>query len=99
MYESLETIGRGSFGVIRKVKRISDGKVLAQKEIDYGQMSQFEKQQLVNEVNILQELKHPNIVSYYERILDTCASKIFIITEYCEGGDLAALIMKCREQS
>ena len=99
MYEPLEPIGRGSYGLIRKVRRISDGKVLAQKEIDYGQMSLFEKQQLVNEVNILQELKHPYIVSYYERILDTCASKIYIITEYCEGGDLATLIMKFREQS
>lgn len=99
MYEPLETIGCGSFGLIRKVKRISDGKILAQKEINYGKMSQIEKQQLVNEVNILQELKHPNIVRYYERILDTFASKIYIITEYCEGGDLAALITKCREQS
>jgi NIMA (never in mitosis gene a)-related kinase len=99
MYEPLETIGCGSFGLIRKVKRISDGKILAQKEINYGKMSQIEKQQLVNEVNILQELKHPNIVRYYERILDTFASKIYIITEYCEGGDLATLITKCREQS
>jgi serine/threonine protein kinase len=98
MYETLETIGRGSFGLIRKVKRISDGKILAQKEINYGQMSQLEKQQLVNEVNILQELKHPNIIRYYERILDTCASKIYIITEYCDGGDLASLISACREQ-
>ena len=99
MYEKLETIGRGSFSLVRKVRRLSDGRILAQKEIDYGQMTKFEKQQLVTEVNILQELKHPNIVAYYERIIDISASKIYIITEHCEGGDLAALISKNRMQS
>ena len=36
--------------------------VLAWKEIDYGQMSEREKQMLVSEVNLLRELRHPNIV-------------------------------------
>jgi NIMA (never in mitosis gene a)-related kinase len=66
-YERLCTIGSGSFGVICKVKRISDGKLLARKEIDYRKMTEKEKKQLVSEVNILRELRHPNIVRYYER--------------------------------
>jgi hypothetical protein len=61
-YESLEIIGfiyhlfnslitnrKGSFGLIRKVKRVSDGKILARKEIDYRAMSDREKRQLVAE--------------------------------------------------
>ena len=98
-YQPLETIGRGSFGLIQKIRRISDGKIFAQKEIHYGQMTQVEKHQLVTEVNILQTLKHPNIVAFHDRIVDTQSSKIHILTEYCNGGDLAKLILKCKQKS
>lgn len=33
-------------------------------------MKDKERQQLINEVNILRELKHENIVRYYDKILD-----------------------------
>lgn len=33
-------------------------------------MDEKEKSQLVAEVNILRELRHPNIVRYYDRIID-----------------------------
>jgi hypothetical protein len=36
--------------------------VLVWKELDYGSMTEREKQMLVSEVNILRELRHPNIV-------------------------------------
>ena len=42
--------------------RKSDKKILIWKELDYGQMSEKEKEQIVSEVNILRELKHPNIL-------------------------------------
>ncbi|KAI8929250.1 kinase-like domain-containing protein [Entophlyctis helioformis] len=97
-YEPLELLGSGSFGVIRKVRRISDGKVLARKEIDYRRMSEKEKRQLVAEVNILRELRHPNIVRYYERVVNRHNCQIYIIMEYCEGGDLAAVIRRCKKE-
>jgi NIMA (never in mitosis gene a)-related kinase len=58
------------------------------KELNYGIMSEKEKQQIVSEVNILRGLSHPNIVKYYYRIIDKQKAKIFIIMEYCDGGDL-----------
>lgn len=48
-YEPLEIIGRGSFGLIRKVRRLSDNKILVRKEIDYRRMSTEEKRQLCSE--------------------------------------------------
>jgi serine/threonine protein kinase len=48
-YEPLEVIGRGAFGLIRKVRRLSDNKVLVRKEIDYRRMTTDEKRQLCSE--------------------------------------------------
>lgn len=68
--------------------------ILVWKELDYGSMTEVEKQMLVSEVNLLRELKHPNIVSYYDRIIDRTNTTLYIVMEYCEGGDLASVISK-----
>lgn len=94
-YELLESIGSGSYGRCQKIRRKSDCKVLVWKEMDYGSMSEAEKQMLVSEVNLLRELKHPNIVRYYDRIIDRTNTTLYIVMEFCEGGDLASLISKC----
>ncbi|XP_006888023.1 PREDICTED: serine/threonine-protein kinase Nek2-like [Elephantulus edwardii] len=93
-YEVLSTIGTGSYGRCHKIRRRSDGKILVWKELDYGSMTEAEKQMLVSEVNLLRELKHPNIVRYYDRIIDRTNTTLYIVMEYCEGGDLASVITK-----
>lgn len=94
-YEVLYTIGSGSYGKCQKIRRKSDGKILVWKELDYGTMAESEKQMLVSEVNLLRELKHPNIVRYYDRIIDRTNTTLYIVMEYCEGGDLSVLINRC----
>jgi serine/threonine protein kinase len=78
-YERLQEIGKGtinfhlklspigSYGSVYKIKRKVDGQILVWKELDYGRMSEREKQQVVAEVNILNQLSHPNIVKYYDK--------------------------------
>ncbi len=66
--------------------------------MNYGKMGDKEKQQLVQEVNLLQKLRHPHIVRYYDRIIDRENTTLFIVMEYCEGGDIASYIKKCREE-
>lgn len=61
-------------------------------------MTECEKQMLVSEVNLLRELKHPHIVRYYDRIIDRTNTKIYLVMEYCEGGDLGQLISKCKKE-
>ncbi|KAL2003534.1 hypothetical protein VTN02DRAFT_3424 [Thermoascus thermophilus] len=91
-YEVLERIGSGSFGVIRKVKRKSDGFILCRKEINYIKMSQKEREQLTAEFNILSSLRHPNIVAYYHREHLKATQDLYLYMEYCGGGDLGMVI-------
>uniref|UniRef100_G1KSG7 Serine/threonine-protein kinase Nek2 n=1 Tax=Anolis carolinensis TaxID=28377 RepID=G1KSG7_ANOCA len=97
-YDVLLTIGAGSYGRCQKIRRKADGKVLVWKELDYGSMTESEKQMLVSEVNLLRELKHPNIVRYYDRIIDRTNTTLYIVMEYCEGGDLSTLIAKSTKE-
>ena len=47
-----------------------------------------------NEIKILKQLDHPNIVKLYEIYNDS--KNIYLITEYLEGGELFDLILKSR---
>lgn len=51
-YEPLEVIGNGSFGVIRKVKRRSDGQLFARKELNFERMTDRDRKQIVAEVYV-----------------------------------------------
>ena len=90
-YIKLQTIGKGSFGTVALVRRKSDNRVLVWKELDYGKMTEREKRHVVTEVNLLRELRHPFIVKYCDRIIDKQTTKLYIVMEYCRGGDLGKL--------
>ncbi|CAG8324589.1 unnamed protein product [Penicillium nalgiovense] len=96
-YEILDKIGCGSFGIIRKVKRKSDGFILCRKEINYIKMSQKEREQLTAEFNILSSLRHPNIVAYYHREHLKASQDLYLYMEYCGGGDLGMVIKNLKK--
>lgn len=90
----LEVIGKGSFGTVRKVRQKCDGKILVRKEIEYTLMNTHERNQLISELRILRELDHPNIVRYFRHDHIAEQKMIHIYMEYCDGGDLAHVVMK-----
>jgi calcium-dependent protein kinase len=49
---------------------------------------------LTNEIKIMKQLDHPNIVKLYEIYQDS--RNIYLITEYLEGGELFDLILKSK---
>jgi len=49
-------------------------------------MDEEEKRMLFNEINILRELDHPNIIKMYEFFEDE--KRYYIVTEICKGGEL-----------
>ncbi|KAF1852093.1 G2-specific protein kinase-like protein nimA [Cucurbitaria berberidis CBS 394.84] len=98
-YDVLEKIGHGSFGIIRKVKRKSDGYILCRKEISYLKMSQKEREQLQSELSILKELRHPNIVAYFERDHIKASQDLHLYMEYCGNGDLGRVIRDLKNKN
>ena len=98
-YEPISYIGKGNFGSITKIRNKLDGKILVWKELNYGVMSEKDRNRIVSEVNILRELHHPNIVKYYDRIIDKKNSKLYIVMEYCPGGDLSKIIKHNRKNN
>ncbi|ETW81214.1 hypothetical protein HETIRDRAFT_46398 [Heterobasidion irregulare TC 32-1] len=97
LYEPLDIIGNGSFGIIRKVRRKSDGAILARKELNFERMSERDRKQIVAEVNILKDLNHEHIVRYHDRHVDRDAGILYILMEYCGGGDLSTLIKQSQK--
>ena len=59
-------------------------------------MSVKEKEQLSAEIQILKELRHPNIVAYYSREHDRSSADVHLYMEYCGNGDLGKVIRQLK---
>lgn len=97
-YQVLEEIGRGSFGSVRKVIHIPTKKLLVRKDIKYGHMNSKERQQLIAECSILSQLKHENIVEFYNWDFDEQKEVLYLYMEYCSRGDLSQMIKHYKQE-
>ncbi len=61
-----ESLGKGSFGDVKRVVRRADGKEYAMKEVPVGNLSRKEVKDAVNEVRLLASLRHPNVIGFLE---------------------------------
>lgn len=80
-------LGRGSFGIVYLVKQRYLSRYFAMKVIKKSPTkAKEEEENLMNEVDILRKLDHPNIV----KITDfySLKTEYNIITEYCQEGEL-----------
>ncbi|KAL3139701.1 hypothetical protein ABBQ38_004011 [Trebouxia sp. C0009 RCD-2024] len=94
-FEVQKLLGKGSYGIVYRVKRLSDGGVYALKEADVRKMSALERADAVNEIRLLASVKHPNVVRYHEAFLD--GNLLCIVMEYAPNGDLGRFIKKGNE--
>ena len=90
-YEFISMLGNGAFGKVRlyRDKNYKD-LLFAIKTLKKEGISSYEFDLLINEVNILSNLDHPNIVKYYGAFEDDYY--IHIIMEYLKGYDLYKII-------
>lgn len=94
-YEQLAILGSGAFGKVYKVKRQSDGVVMALKIIDMSALSSNAKEILRNETELFSLLEHRNLVKCYETFQNASSGEQYIAMELCERS-LKDLIMECR---
>ena len=93
IYEKIDKLGNGAFGVVYKVKRKNAGPnpiIRALKEISKESMiNEQDGEELKNEIEILKNIDHPNIMKIYEFFEDE--QNIYLINEFCGGGDVAEM--------
>ncbi|XP_048233648.1 serine/threonine-protein kinase ATG1a isoform X2 [Ricinus communis] len=83
-------IGSGSFAVVWLSRHRNSGTEVAVKEIDKKLLSPKVSESLLKEISILSTINHPNIIRLFESIENE--DRIFLVLEYCDGGDLAAYV-------
>ena len=93
-YKELKTLGEGAYGVVKKVCLKNDPDSLrAMKIIPKENLIENEDgSKLVDEIEILKNLEHPNIMKIYECFNDK--DNVYIISEFCDEGDLLGKIEK-----
>ncbi|XP_074186006.1 serine/threonine-protein kinase Nek5 isoform X2 [Rhinolophus sinicus] len=93
-YDVIKVIGEGAFGKAYLAKGKSDSKHCVIKEINFAKMPIQEKEASKKEVILLAKMKHPNIVTFFSSFQEH--NRLFIVMEYCDGGDLMKRINRQR---
>ncbi|KAJ2260866.1 Protein kinase [Coemansia sp. RSA 376] len=89
LYSKVKKIGQGASGNVYMAKSIRTGDLVAIKQMDLAK--QPRKELLVNEILVMKESSHPNIVNYIESFLLN-SSDLWVVMEYMEGGALTDVI-------
>ena len=85
-YKIIEKIGTGSYGQVYLAENIFTKESIAMKEIKKSTEDLLSDGEIMDEINILKNLDHPDIVRIME--FYNTEQSYFIISEYCPGGEL-----------
>ncbi|XP_019719706.1 serine/threonine-protein kinase 36-like isoform X2 [Hippocampus comes] len=82
-YHVLAQVGQGSFGRVHKGMKKFTGQVVALKFMPKMGRSNKELQSLKKEIDIMSNLRHPNIVKLFDSF--ETETEVVVVTEYAEG--------------
>ncbi|XP_077093915.1 uncharacterized protein LOC143746077 [Siphateles boraxobius] len=94
-YTIEEELGRGASGIVFLVKD-ADGDLYVVKQMNSRDGEELDS--VKKEVEILKKLQFGYIATYVESFEDKDAVRIYIVMEYCEGGDLSKIMGKQKEE-
>ena len=89
-YEIEGQLGEGGYGKVYLVRHKRMNLLRAMKVISID--SKTSEERTDEEIELLKKLDHPNIIKLFEYFIDE--DNYYLITEYCNGGDLFDLIKK-----
>ncbi|KAG5231515.1 CBL-interacting serine/threonine-protein kinase [Salix suchowensis] len=93
-YELGKTIGEGSFAKVRVAKNVETGDVVAIKILDRDQVLRHKMvEQLKREISTMKLIKHPNVIKILRYVMAS-KTKIYIVIEFADGGELFDKIAK-----
>ncbi|XP_016972130.1 serine/threonine-protein kinase 10 isoform X1 [Drosophila rhopaloa] len=89
-WEMVGELGDGAFGKVYKAQHKE------QKRFAAAKMCQLEDEENLSdhmvEIDILSEIKHPNVVELYEAF--SLDDKLWMLIEYCDGGALDSIMVE-----
>lgn len=87
-YTKFEKIGQGASGVVFTALEIATGNEVAIKQMNLSQ--QPKKELIINEILVMRENKHPNIVNYVDSYL--VGEELWVVMEFLAGGSLTDVV-------
>ena len=92
-YRFDKEIGKGAFSMVYLATKTDTGERYAIKRIDKSFVTDKRyKKYLNNEIFILNNAKHENIIKFFG--VKTTMNYLYLIFEYCDGGDLQSCLNK-----
>ncbi|XP_063697058.1 serine/threonine-protein kinase Pak isoform X1 [Culicoides brevitarsis] len=87
-YTKMEKIGQGASGTVYTAIESSTGMEVAIKRMNISQ--QPKKELIINEILVMRENKHPNVVNYLDSYL--VSEELWVVMEYLPGGSLTDVV-------
>ncbi|MCJ1351063.1 MAG: signal transducing kinase of the PAK [Icmadophila ericetorum] len=88
MYRNLNKIGQGASGGVYTANEVATNRCVAIKQMNLEQ--QPKKDLIINEILVMKDSKHKNIVNYMDSFL--VKGDLWVIMEYMEGGSLTDVV-------
>ena len=85
-YKVTNKIGEGSYGAVYLAFNLYTKQKVAIKRIVKNEENKIDELELINEINILKKLSHPNILKIIE--FYQSEHSYYIITDHCSNGEL-----------
>eukprot|EP00826_Nyctotherus_ovalis_P035628 TRINITY_DN3073_c0_g4_i4.p1 TRINITY_DN3073_c0_g4~~TRINITY_DN3073_c0_g4_i4.p1 ORF type:complete len:347 (-),score=114.67 TRINITY_DN3073_c0_g4_i4:122-1162(-) len=93
-HDSAHKLGRGAFADVYRCRKLVGGKLLPEiyvaKEIHFQRKIPNMKELILREIYLMFQLtgESPSIITVHDHFMGKTPNEMYIIMEYCEGGDL-----------